>query len=179
MFLSGVLFLLYILLIVFIFAVIIGMVYVVFPIVLFRGGPYVVTREEYSLKMIALTKPKAGEKMLDLGSGDGRIVIDFARRGVLAHGYEINPYLVRVSQRKIVEQNLEQNAFIYCKDFWRETLSEFDVIAIYPAGFMLDKLEKKFESELKPGTRVVINGFKLPNWDLKERDGQVYLYEKS
>jgi ubiquinone/menaquinone biosynthesis C-methylase UbiE len=178
MFLIFVLYLLHIFLAVFMLGAIFAMIYTIFPIVLFFGGPYVVTREEYGLKMVELTKPKKGEKMLDLGSGDGRIVITFAKLGINAYGYEINPHLVSISKKKIAQENLNSHAFVSCKNFWHEDLSNFDIVTIYPAGFMVRELEKKLKRELRSGTRIVLNGFKLPNWELKASSGQVYLYEK-
>jgi SAM-dependent methyltransferase len=172
------LFVLYALLIIFVLTVMLAMIYAIFPTIIFFGGPYVVTREEYSSKMVDLACPKKEEKMLDLGSGDGRIVIDFAQAGALAYGYEINPYLVFIAKQKIAKYGLSKNAFISCKNFWREDLSGFDIITVYPAGFMMEKLEKKMEKELRSGAKVVLNGFKFPNWKIKASEGQIYLYEK-
>ncbi len=56
--------------------------------------------------MIELADPKSGETMADLGSGDGRILIAFGKKGIVAHGYELDPILVDKSQSDIKRENL-------------------------------------------------------------------------
>ena len=68
---------------------------------LYRGPFYVPTRRKYVPRIIAMLDLKAGDKVVDLGSGDGRLVIALAEAGAEAHGFEHNPLLVMRSKKSI------------------------------------------------------------------------------
>mgnify|MGYP001577833905 FL=1 len=126
--------------------------------------------------MIKLLDIRPGEKAADIGSGDGRIVIAMARAGAETHGYEIDPLLIWRSRRKIRQAGLQNKSFIHWKDFWNEDFSSFDIVTVYGIKHIMKKLEEKLKKELKPGARVVSNGFKFPTWQpLKSQDG-LHLY---
>ena len=97
-------------------------------IILLRGAPYVPSQEKTIRQMILLAGILPGERAIDLGSGDGRVVIALARAGAEAHGYEINPLLVWLGRRKIRKEGLEKVAFIHFKDFWSVDFSAFDMV---------------------------------------------------
>jgi 16S rRNA A1518/A1519 N6-dimethyltransferase RsmA/KsgA/DIM1 with predicted DNA glycosylase/AP lyase activity len=79
-----------------------GYALLVFLIPIFFGGAVFAQTQQSSIhKIITLANPKPGQKAVDVGSGDGRLVIALAKSGVQAHGYEINPWLVLVSRLNI------------------------------------------------------------------------------
>jgi cyclopropane fatty-acyl-phospholipid synthase-like methyltransferase len=151
---------------------------IIFPF-LFWGAIYVPTTDKNSDKMLELLSITPGQKVVDLGAGDGRLIIAMARKGAEAHGYEINPFLVTIAKKKITEAGLEGKAFMYCKNLWKQDISSFDSVAIYAMKHMVAGLEKKFEKELKPGAKVVSNYFTLPSWKPVKSEGSVYLYIKN
>ena len=128
------------------------------------GAPYVPVNDQRKSDLLELAGPVAGKKVVDLGSGDGRIVIAFAQAGAEAHGYEINPLLVFRARRNIKRAGLEGKAFIYWKDFWRISLSSFDVVTIFGLGFMMKRLEKKLKKELRKDSVVLSVRTALPTW---------------
>lgn len=144
--------------------------------VVFSGAPFESTNRKTLNKMIEFSKVKKGEKVADLGSGNGKIVIEFAKMGIEAHGFEINPFFVWLSRRKIKKLNLEKKAFIHRKNFWKQNFSQFDLISIFQVGYIMGKLEKKLKRELKKGSRVISNTWKFPNWKIKKQEGNAYLY---
>src|SRR3989338_878500 len=95
-----------------IFAVLVIALDVVIVMHLLRGAPYLPTHRESVAKMIELAQVRPADKMVDLGSGDGRIVIAFAKQGIEAHGYEVNPLLVWWSRKNIQRAGLDGRAFI-------------------------------------------------------------------
>tara|TARA_Y100000031_G_scaffold123901_1_gene139406 strand:+ start:277 stop:780 length:504 start_codon:yes stop_codon:yes gene_type:complete len=145
--------------------------------VVFLGAPFDSTNRKTLRKMIKFSKIKKGEKVADLGSGNGKIVIEFAKRGIEAHGFEVNPFLVWFSRRKIKKLNLEKKAFIHQKNFWKQDFSQFDLISIFQVGYIMGKLEKKLKKELKKGSRVISNTWKFPNWKPEKQEGYAYLYK--
>ena len=144
-----------------------------------RGAPYVPTHHDAVEKVVGVCGVKAGEKVLDLGSGDGRIVMAFARRSIEAHGYEINPILVFISRSKIKKDNLQGKAFIHWKSFWKADFSDFDIITLFGITQIMPRLEQKLLSELRAGAKVVSYVFKFPNWQPVKKEGAIYLYEKN
>lgn len=122
-------------------------------------------------------KAKKG-KAVDLGSGDGRVVIELARAGFEAHGFESNIYLVWWSRWKIRKAGLEKKAFIHRKNYWKHNLGEFDVVVLFGVFYMVKKLEKKLAEELNFGTLVVSNYFEFPNWKEIRKNNKLYIYKK-
>ncbi|TSC63161.1 MAG: hypothetical protein G01um1014106_566, partial [Parcubacteria group bacterium Gr01-1014_106] len=107
------------------------------------GAPYVPSKQSKVRALLELSGVRPGEKAVDLGSGDGRIVEAFARAGAEAHGYEINPMLVWTSRRRLRAAGLSGKACIHWKSFWPADLSDMDVVAFYGTRHMLDQLTDK------------------------------------
>lgn len=145
------------------------------PIVL--GAPYVPAKHTRVATMVELADIKPGERAVDLGSGDGRIVIAFARAGAEAHGYEINPLLVWRSRRNIRAAGLSRRAFIHWKSFRGVDFSLFNIVSVYGLPGIMKGLEPKLQRDLPPGGRVVSLTFKFPHWPPVTRRDWVYLYK--
>jgi cyclopropane fatty-acyl-phospholipid synthase-like methyltransferase len=143
-----------------------------------RGAPYAPIGEEKTKAMLTLLKIKAGEKAVDLGAGDGRIVIKLALGGAEAHGYEINPILVMLAKHKIRKEGLQGKAFIHWTDFWKKDLSSFDIVTVYLTSHIMKAIEKKLQKELKRGARVTVNYFAFPSWKPEKQKDTIYLYLK-
>jgi ribosomal protein L11 methylase PrmA len=140
------------------------------------GAPYVATDDMTLQEIIRAAQIKKGEKVVDIGSGDGKIVIALAREGAQAHGYEFNPLLVLYSRYRIRKLGLTKHAHIHWRDFWRENFSSYDVIVVYGISYIMKRLERKLRREVKPGTRVVTNYFPFPTWKPKKKYKNVALY---
>ncbi|EKD65056.1 MAG: hypothetical protein ACD_50C00204G0002 [uncultured bacterium] len=146
---------------------------------LWKGAPFVPASRKNVETMVQLTGVAKGDKTVDLGSGDGRVVIAMAKQGVIAHGYEINPFLVLWSRLMILKNGLRGKAFIHWGSFWQVDLSSYDIVTLYGISYIMGKFEEKLKRELKPGAKVASNIFKFPSWrHLKEKNG-VYLYKQS
>ncbi len=147
-----------------------------FLIPFFFGAPYEPSRGKALENIIKFTNPKKGDKIAELGSGDGVVCIELAKKCAEVHGFEINPFLVWISRRKIRKLGLD-NVFIYWKNFWKINLSSYNKIVIFQFNTITRKLGKKFKQELKPKTRIVSHWWRLPHWKIKKKIGRVYLYE--
>jgi len=147
-----------------------------FFVPVFNGALYLPTSMERVKKMLDLLELKAGQTLIDLGSGDGRILIEAAQRGAKAIGYEINPILVYLTKRKIKKFGLNDKAKIFWKDFWQVDLSQVDLIIVFGAPTIMGKLEKKFLKEMKPGAKICSYVFPLPNLRPIKKEEGIYLY---
>lgn len=141
--------------------------------------PYFKTTRIRVTAMVALSKIKKGEHVADLGAGDGRISIAFAKKGAIVTAYEIDEKLAKLAQENIKKENLEHLVGIEQKDFWKEDLGKFDIIAVYPMPDIMEELEEKLLKELKPGARVITNYYEFPNWKVTEKKENVFLYFRS
>jgi cyclopropane fatty-acyl-phospholipid synthase-like methyltransferase len=142
-----------------------------------RGAPFIPTKREGLERVMKLAQVRPGAKALDIGSGDGRIVIALARAGAEAHGVENNPLLVWWSRRKIRQAGLEGRAFIHRADLWGFDCSGFDTITLFGITHIMRRLGKKLRRELKPGARIVSMAFEFPDWPEVGHDGLVFAYD--
>ena len=148
------------------------------PLVHF-GGPYVPTQNAHVDEMIRVAKLVASDKVTDLGSGDGRIVIAAAKAGVAdALGIEINGALVRVSKRSANRLGLKNARFIK-ESFWKTNVSDRTVVFLYQVPYAMRRLETKLQEELPTGARVISNDFTFVNWKPAEEHGRIRVYVKS
>ncbi len=127
-------------------------------------------------EMLTLARIKKGEKAIDLGSGNGKVVIALAERGAKAHGIELNPFLLILSYWNIKKAGVA--ASVQFGNIFHTDLSSYDVITLYVVPVVMKRLEKKLRQELKPGARLVTETFVFPNWKPTQKNGSVYLYTK-
>lgn len=139
--------------------------------------PYFQTSRYRVATMVKLAEPKPGQKGVDLGSGDGRIVIAFAEKGVQMAGIELDTTLITLSEKNIRDARLK-NAVIEKKNFWEEDLSHYDIVTIYPMPDIMEALALKLKNEVKPGGRILTNFYPLPKWPATQSRDNIYLYRK-
>lgn len=144
----------------------------------FFGAPYEGTSKKKIKKIIRLAGIKKTDIAVDLGSGDGRLVIAMAKKGAEAHGYEINPLLVYLSRRKIKQAGLQKKAFIHWKSFWDVNLSKYNVIVMFQFYTIMKKLQKKLGKEAKKSSRIISYYWKFPDWKIIRKIENIYLYKK-
>ena len=144
----------------------------------FFGAPFVPTDRDRVDEMLRLTGLKPGEKLYDLGSGDGRIVIAAAKAGAQAEGWEISPYLWLYSTWQIRRQGLGDRARIHLGSYWEEKFDDADVVTLFLINLQMGRMQRKLQAELRPGGRVVSYAFKFPNWQYESKDRGLYLYRK-
>jgi ubiquinone/menaquinone biosynthesis C-methylase UbiE len=153
-------------------------------------APYYPTPETIVEKMLQLAGLKAGEKMYDLGSGDGRIVIMAARKfHAQAIGIEIDPKMVKQSTEQIHKLGLDKTARVIEGDLLQQNYSSADVVAVYLMPEAIDgKVQPLLDRQLKKGARIVSHDFEFRNWtpekveniddDGEGRSHAIYLYRK-
>jgi len=120
-------------------------------------------------RMLDMAQVKPGEFVIDLGSGDGRLVISAARRGARALGVEYNPEMVALSQRSAEKEGVAGKATFLKADLFETDFSKAEVITMFLLPTLNLKLRPKL-LELKPGTRIVSNSFDMGDWAADQTD---------
>ncbi len=153
-------------------------------------APYYPTPQTIVEKMLQMAELKAGEKMYDLGSGDGRIVIMAAQKfHAEAIGIEIDSKMVKQSLERIRKLGLEKSARVIQGDLLQQNYSSADVVTVYLLPDAIDsKVQPVLDRQLKKGARVVAHDFEFRNWkperveniadDGEGRSHAIYLYRK-
>ncbi|HEY5636837.1 MAG TPA: methyltransferase domain-containing protein [Burkholderiales bacterium] len=127
--------------------------------------PFVTTPLEVVDAMLRLAKVSAADTLIDLGSGDGRIVIAAARDfGATATGVELDENLVRVSQRAAQAAGVSAHTRFFAENALRFDLSSASVVTVYLLPSLMDQLQARFLDSLRPGTRIVSHAFTMTGW---------------
>jgi SAM-dependent methyltransferase len=118
-------------------------------------------------KMLDMARVTPGDYVMDLGSGDGRNIIAAAKRGARALGVEYNPDMVELSRRIAAKEGVADKAQFVQGDMYEADISQATVMALFLLTENLNKLLPKF-LDLKPGSRIVVNGFEIDDWKADE-----------
>ena len=128
-------------------------------------APYLPTPPLVVERMLQFAAVKPGERLYDLGSGDGRIVITAAQKfGARGVGVEIRPDLCRKARERIKTLGLEDRVSMVEGSVLRVDLSPADVVTMYLLTSSNERLKPNLEKYLKPGARVVSYEFPIKGW---------------
>jgi hypothetical protein len=118
-------------------------------------------------KMLDMAKVTPQDYVIDLGSGDGRTVITAAKRGARALGIEYNPDMVELSKENAAKAGVSARAQFMKADIFETDFSKATVITLFLLPDLNVKLRPKI-LDMKPGTRVVSNSFRMDEWEPDE-----------
>jgi len=150
------------------------------------GAPFLPTPKPIIRKALKLVDLKPNEKLYDLGSGTGRVLVIASKEfGVKTVGFEYSIPLFCISKINLFIHRVKDNT-LYRKDFYEADIRDADVIFLFLTPKAFKKLEDKFNKELKKGTRIVTFSSPLLFWKPKEvissfdkeKNIKIYLYTK-
>ena len=125
---------------------------------------WVPTPQELVDAMLGVAKVTSADYLIDLGSGDGRLVITAAKRGATALGIEYNPNMVALARRSATEEGVSDKAKFEKADIFEYDFSKATVITM----FLLPDINLRLRPtilDMKPGTRIVSNTFTMSDWE--------------
>lgn len=143
------------------------------------GAAYSPSSMRVVQKMLSMAEVDADDVVYDLGSGDGRIVIEAAQKyHAFGVGVEADPLRVILSRLKIIKLGLQQQVKIIWGNLFHQNLTSATVVVLFLWGRTNEKLKDKLQAELKPGTRVVSYVWKFKGWNPVKVDEKedIYLY---
>jgi len=131
--------------------------------------PYVPTPTDVVERMLTLAKVRAGDYIVDLGSGDGRIVRTAAAKfGARGFGVERNEDLVRMSNEAARREGVAERVTFMARDLFETPIGDATVLTMYLLPAVNAKLRPRLLTELRPGTRIVSHDFDLGDWQADE-----------
>lgn len=154
---------------------IVCVVILLFGFVIFFGAPYLPTLRPQIEVALDLLDLQPGETLLEIGSGDGRVLLVAAARDIRAVGYELNPLLVLISRwRTRKYKDLVQ---VVWGNAWRQEWPSARGVFIFGLPKLMPKLHTKIVQDLQKPIKVASFSFAMPDKvHTREKDG-VYLYE--
>jgi hypothetical protein len=129
------------------------------------GGPYVPTPQAVVDAMLEFGKVGPKDFVIDLGSGDGRIVLTAAQKyHARGMGFDIDPDLVQQSNAEAKKRGIADRASFVTQDVLKAKIEQATIVTLYLLPGMMQSLQAKFVRELKPGTRIVSHDFPFGDW---------------
>lgn len=142
------------------------------------GAGFEPTRMRKVRRMLDIADAGPRDVVYDLGSGDGRIVIEAARRGSRAVGIEVDPVRVLWSRMMARLSGVSGRTRILWGNFFDSKFGEATVVTLFLMPHTNRRLRSKLQEELRPGARVVSYVWKIEGWEpaLADRENEMYLY---
>lgn len=144
------------------------------------GAPWVPSSIGIVKKMLYLADVKPGQRVVDLGAGDGRVVIIAAKLfGAHAVGVEIDPLRCLIANALIRVLGLHHKAHVYHGNLYDFDLTQADVIVLYLWQSTNQKLKVRISEQLRSGAKVVSHSFSMSGWTPVALDDakNIFLYE--
>jgi SAM-dependent methyltransferase len=141
--------------------------------------PYKSTRREVVALMLEMGEVKAGDTVIDLGTGDGRILIAAAKeRGAKGLGVDLDPVLIDKARDAAHDAGVADRVRFEAADLFKTDLRSADVVTMYLLPEVNLRLRPRLFEQLKPGTRVVSHAFDMGDWkpEAKRRAGGSTVY---
>ncbi len=130
-----------------------------------RDVPFVPTPYETVEEMLKLANVGPGDYVVDLGSGDGRIVIAAGKRGAFGHGVDIDPKRISEARRNAEKAGVDDKVLFIEGNLFETDFSKATVVTMYLLNSVNMKLRPYMLKNLKPGTRVVSYYFNMSDWE--------------
>jgi SAM-dependent methyltransferase len=142
--------------------------------VLLFGAPYLPTLKPQVRAALELADMQAGQTLLELGCGDGKVLLAAARQGLSAVGYELNPLLVITAWLRT--RRYRRQVRVVWGDFWRLDWPPATVIFVFLLPKYMPKLDKKIVQYPHKPVKLVSFAFEVPGKPVAAHKSGVYLY---
>lgn len=138
------------------------------------GAPWLPVRKRDIESAFRLVDVGPDDMVVDLGSGDGRLLVEAAKRGARVVGYELNPFMVWLSRSRLA--SFRGRTAVHRKNLFKADLSHATVIYIFGLQTIMPAVAEKLRREARPDARIVSFAFEFPDWAYEKKDGIALLY---
>jgi len=127
--------------------------------------------------MLELADINKNDVVIDLGSGDGTVLIEAALLDAHAKGWEINPFLVLITKIRVGLKGLNGKVSVYAKPYQKADLRDATVVFCYNMPKFMPTIEKMIHNQSSINTKLISYKFPIPNFKLiKQTSSGIYLY---
>ena len=145
-----------------------------FALVILVGAPYLPTLSPQVAAALELADLQSGQTLLELGCGDGKVLIAAAKQGINVVGYELNPILALIAW--VRTRRYHREVRVVCGNFWRHDWPDADAIFVFLLPRYMAKLDQKIiQSAIKP-VKLISFAFLVPKRKVARQQGGVYMY---
>lgn len=149
-------------------------IFFIFAFVVFFGAPYLRTLTPQMEAALDLIDLKPGQTLVELGSGDGKVMVAAAKRGLNVIGYEINPILALFTWLRT--RKYGRQVRVVWGNFWLKKMPPTDGIFIFLLPKYMQKLDNKITQEYSKPVKLVSFAFKVPGKKTAKEIEGIYLY---
>ncbi|HEX5448283.1 MAG TPA: class I SAM-dependent methyltransferase [Candidatus Saccharimonadales bacterium] len=143
--------------------------------VLLFGAPYFPSLRPHVKAALKLLDLKKGQVVYDLGCGDGRFLRSAAKHGLVAVGYELNPFMFAWSW--LTTRRYGRRVKVRFGNFWHADLSEADAIFVFLLDKYMPKLDERIRATAKKHVKLASHTFKIPGKKPSDEEYGVFLYK--
>ena len=152
--------------------------FIIFFAIVFRGAPYVPTHKKSIKQLFSSGLIKKQDVIIDLGSGDGRLLLAASQRGIRSYGYELNPILVLVSCWRT--RRFRRLTTTHLRDFWLSAFpDDTTVVYVFLATHYMKRLDMMMlreASRLGRGLTLISHGVDIEHKSPDELHGALLVY---
>lgn len=145
-----------------------------FAVVVAFGAPYLPTLSKQVEAALQLVDLKPGQTLIELGSGDGRVMAAAAERGLTVVGYELNPLLVLYSRFRL--RKYRGQATVHWGNFWMKKWPHADGIFVFLLDNYMEKLDTKVTQQYSHPVKLVSFAFRIPGKEIVKESQGIALY---
>jgi SAM-dependent methyltransferase len=135
--------------------------------------PYVPTPDSIVERMLEMASVGPGDYVIDLGCGDGRIVIAAAKRGAIGHGVDIDPQRIKEARENAEKAGVADKVVFVEENIFDTDFSRASVITMYLFPSINFRLRPSLLENLEPGSRIVSHDFDMDEWEPDEKYGRM------
>ena len=150
------------------------LLFVSFGVIVFIGAPYVPSNKKDVQRLFKELDMRKGSVIVDLGCGDGRVLIEASKQGMRAVGYELNPFLYAICWLRLRKY---PKAKVIWGNFWSADLSKASMVFVFSASPFMQRLYEKFKTQLKPGAFVASYGFSFEGVKIYQKIEPINIYK--
>ena len=142
----------------------------------YRGSPYAPTKSSRMAVIFTFAEAQSGDLLVDLGSGNGNVLIAAAERGIRARGVDINPFWVWYARWRIRRRGLGHLATVVRGDMFAHPVADASIVFLFLVPLAMAILSERLRREARPGTRIIANRFPLPGWTAQKEQDMIMVY---
>lgn len=146
---------------------------------LFLGVPFLPTHRRQARRMMELAQIKPGMKVIDLGSGAGRLLFLAAAQGAQVVGYELNPFLVLWTKLMILLKGKRGQIKVFYKSIYSADIADADIIFLFLYPTHMKKLETKIFTEAKHDVKILSYVFQFHSYVPVGNKEGIFIYKKT